>query len=54
MRRHALLAIVLLTACRESKPVREFDAASAFRYIETQVDFGPRIPETDAHRRAAL
>jgi glutaminyl-peptide cyclotransferase len=53
MRRHALLAVVLLAACRESAPVREFDGASAFPYIETQVGFGPRIPGTEAHRRAA-
>jgi glutaminyl-peptide cyclotransferase len=55
MRRHALLVIALLAACRDSSShVREFDGTSAFRYIETQVDFGPRIPGTDAHRRAAL
>jgi hypothetical protein len=33
MRRHALLAVVLLAACRESAPVREFDGASACPYI---------------------
>jgi hypothetical protein len=57
MRRLALLVILpllALAACRESKPyVREFDGASAFKYIETQVGFGPRIPGTEAHRRMA-
>ena len=53
MRRHALLAIVLLAACRDTTPrVRQFDGAAAFGYIETQVGFGPRIPATEAHRRA--
>ncbi len=54
MRRLALLAAVLLAACRDTTPrAREFDGASAFRYIETQVGFGPRIPGTEAHRQAA-
>jgi hypothetical protein len=47
-----LLAILLLPACHETrKHVREFDGTSAFRYLETQVGFGPRIPGTEAHRR---
>jgi Zn-dependent M28 family amino/carboxypeptidase len=33
--------------------VREFDSASAFNYLKTQVAFGPRIPNTEAHRREA-
>jgi glutaminyl-peptide cyclotransferase len=54
MRRHCLLAVMLLAACRDrTSHVREFDSAGAFRYIETQVGFGPRIPGTEAHRRAA-
>jgi hypothetical protein len=54
MRHPILLAVVLLAACRDSTSfAREFDGASAFRYIETQVAFGPRIPGTEAHRRAA-
>ena len=55
MLRHSLLAAVLLAACRDTTShVREFDGAAAFRYIETQVGFGPRIPGTEAHRRAGL
>jgi hypothetical protein len=57
MRRLALLLLLpllLVPACRDTKPhVREFDGSSAFRYIETQVGFGPRIPGTEAHRRTA-
>lgn len=29
-----------------------FDADSAFTYLKKQVDFGPRVPNTDAHRLA--
>lgn len=48
------LLLLVLPACREAKPhVREFDGASAFRYLEAQVAFGPRIPGTKAHRQAA-
>jgi hypothetical protein len=46
------LALSALTACGEKpKPPREFDGASAFSYIQTQVSFGPRVPGTEAHRR---
>lgn len=34
-----------------SKPV--FNADSAYAYIQTQVDFGPRVPGTAAQRKAA-
>jgi hypothetical protein len=55
MRRRLLpLLLLVLPACREAKPhVREFDGASAFRYLEAQAAFGPRIPGTKAHRQAA-
>ncbi len=46
------LALSALSACGEkAKPPREFDGASAFGYIQTQVGFGPRVPGTEAHRR---
>jgi glutaminyl-peptide cyclotransferase len=48
-----LLLLAPFLSCREAPRVREFDGESAFRYIETQVGFGPRIPGTDAHQRAA-
>lgn len=54
MRRLLLLALVLASACRERAPHRrEFDGQAAFRYIETQVAFGPRIPGTAAHQHMA-
>jgi glutaminyl-peptide cyclotransferase len=49
-----LLPLLSLAACRDTTPrVREFDGQSAFRYLETQVGFGPRIPDTEAHRGMA-
>jgi len=48
----ATAVLLLLCACREAPRAREFNGAGAFHYIETQVGFGPRIPETEAHRRA--
>ncbi len=45
-------ALLLFSACRDKpRPPQEFDGASSFRYIETQVGFGPRVPGTEAHRR---
>lgn len=40
-----------------TKPTRvvavpDFNADSAYTYIQEQVDFGPRIPNTQAHRKA--
>jgi glutaminyl-peptide cyclotransferase len=47
-----LPVLAFLLSCKEkTRPPQEFDGASAFRYIETQVGFGPRVPGTDAHRR---
>ena len=31
--------------------VVNFDADSAYSYVERQVAFGPRVPNTEAHRR---
>jgi hypothetical protein len=50
----AVLLVLALAGCREKAPHRrEFDGASAFKYIETQVAFGPRIPNTEAHTKMA-
>ena len=46
-----VLSLVPLLACSEKPRVKEFDGPSAFRYLETQVGFGPRVPGTEAHRR---
>ena len=55
MRRLTLLVLILMAACHDTTPrAREFDGPSAFKYIETQVGFGPRIPGTEAHRRMAV
>lgn len=32
----------------------KFDADSAYRYVQEQVDFGPRVPGTAAHANAAI
>src|SRR5918995_4818339 len=48
-----LLLILVLTACRDEPPPREFDGQSAFKYIERQLEFGYRIPGTEGHRRMA-
>ena len=56
MRPHLPLAVLLLlAACHEGpRPgPREFDGQAAFHYIEAQVAFGPRVPNTPAHARAA-
>jgi hypothetical protein len=45
-------------ATAEEKPlpnvtVPSFSADSAYQFVKTQVDFGPRIPNTNAHQTAA-
>jgi glutaminyl-peptide cyclotransferase len=46
-----VLAVLIFAACRKARPPQEFDGASAFGYIQTQVGLGPRIPGSEAHRR---
>jgi glutaminyl-peptide cyclotransferase len=46
-----LSVLSLLSACREKPQPREFNGETALGYIRNQVDFGPRIPGTEAHRR---
>ncbi len=36
----------------EKVAVPRFDRDSAYTYVEKQVSFGPRVPNTDAHRQA--
>ncbi len=33
------------------KPVPEFQADSAYAFIQQQVDFGPRVPNTEGHKK---
>jgi hypothetical protein len=48
------LSLLTLAACgQEPAPTPEFDGAAAFRYVETQLGFGPRIPGSEGHRRMA-
>lgn len=47
-----VLAVLLLSTCREkSRAPQEFDGQVGLGYIQTQVEFGPRIPGSEAHRR---
>lgn len=48
-----LLGVLTLAACRDEPPRRRFDSQSAFRHLEAQVAFGPRVPGTEPHRRMA-
>ncbi|TVR13856.1 MAG: M28 family peptidase [Balneolaceae bacterium] len=58
----ALIFLLMLTAgCRsddgfefseQGRFVPAFSSERAFQYIEEQVNFGPRVPNSEAHRRA--
>ena len=50
-----LLGTLLLAGCEPTPPphVPEVDAARALEYVRTQLDFGPRVPGTEGHRRMA-
>lgn len=59
-----LLIVATIFSCGKKKPVEEkpsvatvnapqFNADSAYQFVAHQVSFGPRIPNTDAHRKAA-
>jgi glutaminyl-peptide cyclotransferase len=52
MRRIAV-ALLLLAACKDARPPREFDGSAALGYVRTQAGFGPRIPGTEGHRQMA-
>src|SRR5256886_17584100 len=49
------LPFVLLVACQARGGARgvprEFDGGHAFSYLQQQMQFGPRIPNTPAHER---
>ena len=60
-----LLSLVAIVACSNKKAVTkeqpatesttivnvpQFQADSAYQYIQAQADFGPRVPNTDAHK----
>jgi glutaminyl-peptide cyclotransferase len=46
-------ALFLLSACSPvDRPRTAFDGSAALALVRTQLDFGPRVPGTEAHRRA--
>ncbi len=51
VRRYAILLLSLALACRNDAPRTPFNGAVALGYVKTQVDNGPRIPGTAAHRK---
>jgi len=51
--RPLFLALGLLTACEPARPRRPFDGEAAYRAVETQVAFGPRVPGTPGHAAEA-
>src|SRR5207245_1124660 len=52
------LPFVLLVACQARGGARgvprEFDGGHAFSYLQQQMQFGPRIPNTPAHERTGV
>ena len=46
----SVLLTTLLAGCRDAAPPPpEFDGDRALAYVQTQLDFGPRIPGTEGH-----
>ena len=45
--------LLLLASCQAAIPPREFDGPAAFGYLERQVAFGYRVPETPGHAAEA-
>ena len=41
-----------LSFSEQGRDVPEFSSDNAYSYIETQVQFGPRVPNSEAHRQA--
>lgn len=46
------LLVSALVGCQSPPPAREVDGQAALGYAKAQVDFGPRVPGTPAHRQA--
>jgi Zn-dependent M28 family amino/carboxypeptidase len=53
--RRAAVVVALFVACQArgggAEHVREFNGHTAFGYVERQMSFGPRVPNTNGHRR---
>ena len=53
MRRSIVATLAIALGCGAGTAAqREFDGARAMTYAQAQVDFGPRVPNTEAHRLA--
>ena len=53
--RSLLASVLLLSSCETEEsfaPKTAFSGARAMEYVRTQLEFGPRVPGTEAHRRA--
>ena len=60
--------IIIFSGCqptkkKDEKPVKKpeiqvvvpnFNADSAYQFVQAQVDFGPRVPNTEAHKKCAM
>jgi hypothetical protein len=46
-----LCTALMLAACHGDRAHTAFDGATALGFVRTQLDFGPRIPNTDGARR---
>lgn len=46
-----LMGTAALAGCGSQGPRTAFDGTAAYGYVQEQVAFGPRIPNTEAHRR---
>ena len=52
--RNLVVAFLALSGCETAEsfaPKTAFSGARAMEYVRTQLDFGPRVPGTDGHRR---
>jgi hypothetical protein len=54
IRRSAVTTMLVLSACGGDADgaAPQFDGQASMQYIQAQLDFGPRIPGTPAHRQA--
>jgi Zn-dependent M28 family amino/carboxypeptidase len=55
MSRLFIALCLALIGCRDEAPLppKEFDGPAALGYLRAQVEFGPRIPGSEGHRRQA-
>jgi glutaminyl-peptide cyclotransferase len=47
----AFLLVALLACSPRARAEQEFDGAQAMSYVENQMAFGPRVPNSEGHRR---